>query len=307
MTAATPSAAPPRTGKVSPFAWSIRRELWEHRSIYLAPAAIAAVVFVAFLVSTIGMPGRRLQTLRLDLAHQSMIMGEPYAFACAAILGASMLVAWFYCLGAMFNERRDRSILFWKSLPVSDLTSTLAKAAVPLVVLPLITFVLVAASEGVMLLSSTMILIAGGVSPAIPWTAGSISQEGVLLVYELVTAALWQAPVFGWFLLISAWAKRSPFLWAVLPPLAICLVERIAFGTTHLLGLLTDRLFGSEHHALVNGAGIQFNTKGAIPPTGLAAIDLEKFVSTPGLWVGLAIAAALFAVAVWMRRRADPI
>ena len=303
MTAAATSSST----RTRPFAWSLRREIWEHGSIYIAPAAICGVVILGFLSSTVGMPHRRLQTLQLDNAHQAVVMGEPYAFAAAAIIGVAELVAWFYCLGALFNERRDRSVLFWRSLPVSDLTATLAKAAVPMAVIPLLTFVLVALTEGVILLLSTLIVAASGVSTAIPWTVGSVGQEGVLLSYEIVTATLWMAPVYAWFMLVSSWAKRSPFLWAVLPPAALCLLERLAFGTTKLLGLLSDRLFGAEHHALVHGAGIQFNVKGAIPPTGLAAIDLEKFVSAPGLWIGLVLAAATFAATVWMRRRRDPI
>ncbi|MBS0332993.1 MAG: ABC transporter permease [Proteobacteria bacterium] len=305
MTAAVTS---PR--KVRPFAWSVRRELWEHRSIFFAPLAIAGVVILGFLVSTMGMPERRLQTLHLDAAHQSVLMGEPYAFAEAAVTAAVVIVAWFYCLSAMFNERRDRSILFWKSLPVSDTTATLAKMFVPLVAAPVVAFVLIAATEGLILLLSTVILVAGGVSAATPWTVGSVAAEGVALVYGLACMSLWMAPVYAWFVMISAWARRMPFLWAVLPPIALAIFERLAFRTSYIGDVLTDRLSGAERHALVAGAGLHFHDgKGPmpIPPSGLAALDPAKFLSTPGLWIGLAAAAALVALSVWLRRRREPI
>ncbi|MBS0362960.1 MAG: ABC transporter permease [Proteobacteria bacterium] len=304
------TAASTVPNKVQPFRWSVRRELWEHRSILIAPVAIAAVVLVGFLISTAGMPGRRVQTLQLDAAHQALVMGQPYAFADAAITATVVIVAWLYCLSAMFNERRDRSILFWKSLPVSDLTATLAKAMVPMAIIPAVAFVLIAVTEGLILLLSTLILAAGGVSLATPWTIGSVAEQGVVLAYGLVCLSLWLAPVYAWFLAVSAWAKRTPFLWAVLPPVALCLLEKVAFGTTRLASLLADRLTGSERHALVAHAGLQFQMpKGPapVPPSGLASLDPGKFLSTPGLWIGLAVAAGLTALAVWLRRRRDPL
>ena len=60
----------------------------------------------------------------------------------------------FYCLDALYGERRDRSILFWKSLPVSDLTTVLSKASIPIVVLPLLTFAVTVATQLIMLLSA---------------------------------------------------------------------------------------------------------------------------------------------------------
>ena len=59
----------------------------------------------------------------------------------------AFLVGVFYCLDALHGERRDRSILFWKSLPVSDLTTVLAKASVPCRVLPPRAFALALATQ----------------------------------------------------------------------------------------------------------------------------------------------------------------
>ena len=130
----------------STFAWSLRRELWEHRSIYIAPLAVAALVIVAFIFS-LGSAGHKLSLIAtLPPAKQAALVVLPYNIASSVILFTSFLVAVFYCLDALYAERRDRSILFWKSMPVSDRTTVLSKAFIPLVVLPLIAFTIALAT-----------------------------------------------------------------------------------------------------------------------------------------------------------------
>lgn len=293
--------------RVRPLYWSVRRELWETRSIYIAPAAAAVVVWCGYLISTIGMPARRLETLKLDPAHQSIVMGQPFVAAHAAITLTVMIVAAFYCLGALFNERRDRTILFWKSLPVSDLKTVLSKAAVPMAILPVVGLVVTVVAQAVILLLSTLILAAAGVSAATPWTPGFVAGEGVALLYAWVTLTLWLAPVYGWLLLVSVWAKRAPFLWAVLPVLALALLEKLAFNSTHVLHLLFDRITGSYDAAFVTASAAELKARGGMPALGLDALDPGKFVTSPGLWLGLIAFAGLLAACVWLRRRREPI
>src|SRR5437016_11212901 len=123
-----------------PMYWSVRREVWENRSIYIAPLIVAVVVLFGFLVSTIGLPERRQAVLLLDPARARAAIEAPYNMAAIMLILTAFIVGVFYCLDALYGERRDRSILFWKSLPVSDLTTLLSKATIPLVVLPLVTF-----------------------------------------------------------------------------------------------------------------------------------------------------------------------
>src|SRR2546423_13396600 len=160
-----------------PFLWSVRRELWENRSIYVAPLIVAAVVLFGFLVSTIGMPERRQGVLLLDPAHQRAAIGMPYDVAAMMLIFTAFIVGVFYCLDALHGERRDRSILFWKSLPVSDLTSVLSKITIPLVILPLIAFALVVCVQLIMLLMSSANLLAHGMSPATTWAHFPVLQN----------------------------------------------------------------------------------------------------------------------------------
>src|SRR5207302_11456448 len=147
-----------------PMYWSVRRELWENRSIYVAPLIVAVVVLFGFLVSTIGMPERRQAVLLLDPAHQRAAIGAPYDVAAMMLIFTAFIVGVFYCLDALHGERRDRSILFWKSLPVSDLTTVLSKVTVPLVVLSLLSFAMVVVTQFIMLLISTAVLLPRGLA-----------------------------------------------------------------------------------------------------------------------------------------------
>ncbi len=131
-------------------------------------------------------------------------------------MGTTGIVAMFYCLDALYGERRDRSILFWKSLPVSDLTTVLAKASIPLLILPLLTIAITVVTFWIMLLLSAPALLANGISVATVWSHVGLWQISQGLVFHLLAVhALWYAPIYCWWLLVSAWAKRTPILWAV--------------------------------------------------------------------------------------------
>src|SRR5215475_11559622 len=181
-----------------PFYWSMRRELWENRSIYVAPLIVAIVVLFGFLISTIGLPERRQAVLLLEPARARAMIEMPYNVAAMMLIFTAFIVGVFYCLDALYGERRDRSILFWKSLPVSDLTTLLSKATIPLAVLPLVTFAIVVATQLVMLLWTSALLITHGMSPGSTWTNFNLFQQSFVLLYGLVAIALWHAPIYGW-------------------------------------------------------------------------------------------------------------
>src|SRR6266446_3874519 len=232
-----------------PLYWSVRRELWENRSIYIAPLIVAAFEVFGFAISTIGLAGRRRAVLLLDPAHQRAAIEQPYDLAAMMMIFIAFIVGVFYCLDALHGERRDRSILFWKSLPVSDLTTVLSKATIPLVVLPLVAFAIIVCVQVVMVLQTGVVLIFHGMSPATTWAHFPVFQNWLVLLYGLVAIALWHAPIYGWLLLVSGWARRATFLWAVLPLIAIQIFEKITFGTSYFGSFVNHRLFGFAPHA----------------------------------------------------------
>jgi ABC-2 type transport system permease protein len=129
----------------------------------------------------------------------------------------------------------------------------------------------------------------------------------MMLLYHLLTVhLLWYAPIYGWLLLVSAWARRAAFLWAVLPLLAIGFAEKMAFNTSHFAAWLQYRFSGPEAFTFSAPGGVSAEA-GGMSMTGMTSLDPGKFFSTPGLWIGLAIAAVFLAAAFRLRRYRGPI
>jgi ABC-2 type transport system permease protein len=297
----TQGIAPDVMRATRPMYWSIRRELWENRSIYIAPLLVAAIVLFASLISMFGLP-RRMRAARAgDPAKLHAAVVSHYNMAPAPIILATFLVGFFYCIDALHGERRDRSILFWKSLPVSDRTTVLSKASIPLAVLPLIALTLGLATQFIVLLWSTAVLQGSHGGAALLWTEFRFFQEPLVMIYGLTVHVLWFAPIYGWLLLVSAWARRAPFLWALLPPLGMAAFERIAFSTSYFGTMLKYRLMG----AMTEAFAVRPGSAGIIDQ--LSQLSPGRFLSAPGLWVGLAFTAAFVAGAIRLRRNREPI
>lgn len=280
-----------------PFYWSVWREVWENKSIYIAPLIVAGVILFGMLVSARHLPDLRRKALLLEATRQRAAIELPYDIVAMMIIITAFIVGVFYCLDALHGERRDRSILFWKSLPVSDLTIVLSKATIPLVVLPVIVLAIVIVTQFTMLLLSSAFLLTSGLA-ATTWANFNLVQQSLILLYSLIAIALWHAPIYGWALLVSEVARRATFLWAVLPLLAIGFFEKTTFNTSYFGSMLEDRLLGFAAPA--------FNFQ---PHHGVALESLTpgRYLSTPGLWIGLIFAAAFFAVAVRLRRYRGPL
>ena len=292
------------TKPTRPFYWSVRRELWENRSLYIVPLIVGAVEVFGFAISTIGLAERRRGVLLLDPAYQRAAIEQPYDLAAMMMIFIVFIVGVFYCLDALHGERRDRSILFWKSLPVSDLTTVLSKATIPLVVLPVVAFVITVCVQLIMVLETSVVLIFHGMSPATTWAAVPFFQDWLVLLYGLVALALWHAPIYGWLLLVSGWARRATFLWAVLPLLAIGIFERVTFGTSHFASLIKYRLMSWAAEAF---AFHPHNPQGNPTIDSLAQLTPGRYLSIPGLWIGLVFAVAFLVAAIRLRRYRGPI
>jgi ABC-2 type transport system permease protein len=274
--------------------WSVTRELWENRSIYLAPLIVAAVFLAGFFIGLIWLPERIRTALALGPMEQHEAIARPYLMVALVLMFVDLLIAVFYCLDALYGERRDRSILFWKSLPVSDLTTVLAKAAIPILVLPLVTFAVTVVTQCVMLAVSSAVLAASGIDTATLWTSVPFFKTSLINLFHLVVVhGLWYAPFFGWLLMVSAWAKRVPFLWATLPPVAIGIVEKMALNTSYFGAMLRHHFMGARDVG-TPGGGMTMDM--------LMPDSLGQFLAAPGLWTGLALTAVFLFVAIRLRR-----
>lgn len=288
-----------RLAPTRPLYWSVRRELWENRSIYLAPLAVAAFAVAGLVIHGVTMP-----------SHLAGMLGRgpgalpsssfTYRVMALLMLATAFLVGAFYCLEALSGERRDRSILFWKSLPVSDRTTVLSKATIPLVVLPLLTFVAIVAMQGVMMLLSALALLAQGQGVAALWHELHLFRAWPALLYAVAAMTLWHAPIYGFLLLVSGWARRAAALWALLPLLAAGALEWLTMGTWRVAAEVQYALLGWYGRAFAPRVGE------TIPFHPLATLTPGRFLATPALWIGLAVAAACLAAAVRLRRQREP-
>ena len=301
MTAPSHSPAHP----VRPFYWSVRRELWENRAVFVAPFVVASLMVASLLFSLRGLPQAVLAAADAATKDPAVKMARfmvamPFDGGAAAVIVTSVVVAVFYALGSLNGERRDRSILFWKSLPVSDRTAVVAKATVALVVQPLIAVALIVVAHLIMMALAAAVLSANGVDPVLLWNRLHPLTMWLMLPYGLFFNVLWWAPIVGWLMLVSAWARRTPILWALAPPLGLSLFELLTLHTHRLWSFLMYRLDDGLRIFSVGG-------RGKAPIQTLSQADPMPMLVNPDLWLGLLAAGGLFAGCVWLRRRGDPL
>ena len=216
------------------------------------------------------------------------------------------IVAFFYALDSLYADRRDRSVLFWKSLPLSDAETVLSKFTVAVIVIPLVAFVGALLAQFVIAGGGAAKLAAAGHAAGIMWQPDAILGGIALSLTWCITAMFWYSPVVAYLMLASAWAPKGPFLWAVLPPVGLSLLEIVLLRTAHVKGFLADRLFGlyrllSSREDLI--------AKGPDNTIHISDIDLvaslKAFYTSPELWLGVVAAGLMLAAAMWLRRYRD--
>jgi len=282
------------------FYWALKRELWENRWLWLAPSGVALVLAFGVATYAFKITGPMRAIAAVAELHQRQAISQPYDVVAGLMMGIGLIVAAIYCVDALYGERRDRSILLWKSLPVSDAMTVIAKLTIPVLVLPVIIWALTVAVQVVLLLLSTAVLAAHGESAALLWTQLHLGRDAIGLLYHLVALhGISTVPVYAWLLLVSAWATRAPFAWAILPPSAIMVFERVAFGTTRIASLFMKQLGG--------GVSAPPPPPGATLMESMNAVPLGRLIAAPGLWMGFVVAAMFVVGAVRLRRGAQPV
>lgn len=286
----------------------VRRELWEHKALWIAPLAVAALILLSML-----MPGRGHDGIPHIVMDGHELGHESRAAVFAVLLWAltipqllvMMIVLFFYATDCLYAERRDRSILFWKSMPVSDAQTVLAKLLVALVLVPLGVYALALVTD---LLAAGILQLrfAEIVSRFMEWDAGVWLQVQGLMLLGLLIAMLWYAPVVAYLLLVSAWARRNVVLWVVLPPILAMIGEEIAFNTDYVKNFLGHRL-GGVWGELGLGRGLSRLGEAHSLSLGrmIEAIDATPVLTSLHLWLGVAAAAALVFAAIRIRRYRD--
>lgn len=297
----------------------VRRELWEHRALVWAPLAIAALIVVGALFSTQVTGGITIDVetdeatffaaLSTDPLRQSQLFAVWMGALMIPQLAVGLIVVFFYLLDSLYAERKDRSILFWKSLPISDFATVGSKAFVALVAMPLWIWML-SLIAGLGVFTAVTLRVSGtALDPlaqfhALTW----VMLQGTLLI-DLVVASLWYAPIAAYLMVASAFAHRAPVLWAVLPPLGVIVAERVVFDTSYVASALGYRLAGffQEFNPGFRSDGESVDTDRLFSAIGesFEGLNAAPLLASIDLWLGVLAALVLLGVAARLRRWRD--
>lgn len=314
----------------------VRREFWEHRSLWIAPLVWAGIIIVLsawvflFLIPKHAPAGaleathvEEIQGLNADdrkELSQAIETGKAHEVANATVsfsfLGISLLISiftsivvFFYLIDCLFSERRDRSILFWKSMPLSDTQTVLSKLAVALVVVPLGVLVLGAVTQ-LVLFSIFWLRFHGTLFGNVlaDWNFVGWFQALVVELAILLCGVVWYAPIAAYFLMLSAWARKLVFLWAIVPLAAIPALEGVFFQTNNVAQFIGRRFVGFVPAMHLNESAFNMGNHGVAAPRiseVLAAVDVPGVLLSSEAWLGMAAAAAMIYVTIRIRRYRD--
>jgi ABC-2 type transport system permease protein len=276
----------------------MRREFWEHRGLWLVPTIVAALLALATLVSvSFDFHGNRVPALGAQ--QQLMVLNMSQMMFALIIYVAAAFVVGFYALDCLYAERKDRSILFWKSLPVSDGMTVLSKFLVALVAVPLLVFVLALASQMLAFLIWELRVATGHAPDVVRWDAlGWLRGVTVIFLITLL-ASLWYAPVIAASMLLSAWVKKNPLLWSVLGPVLLVMFEYIVFRTGYIASVIRYRSDALWKVLAPHNGQSPENLR------ILSDLNWADAFSFPNLWLGVVAAAALLWAAARVRRYRD--
>jgi ABC-2 type transport system permease protein len=295
----------------------LKRELWEHRSIFVTPIAIATIVTLGVLATLVFASGFAAE-LDLVIFGAQNIAGDPERKV--ALTGFFLTTSWvflialailtvFYTLDSLYSERKDKSILFWRSLPVTDAETVVSKLITAIIVIPVVTVIGIIGTHIVnLIITSIWVSMKGGDGWMLIWGSVSLIDNWLAALVIVMASAIWMSPFIGWFLLVSAYTKRSPLLMAFMPPILIGLLEGIILRT-HVFAenvlargdgmpifrtVDIERFFNEEQWRVADGA-----------TNLLVHLDIVGFFVSPAMWAGVAVCGLLSTGAIYVRRYRD--
>jgi ABC-2 type transport system permease protein len=292
--------------------WLIKREFWEHKGAFVwTPLVVGAI---AFLLGAMVMLNDHPNIPDEQIKHMAGFVMGMMTFP---MLVVTYCVSLFYLAGAMYEERKDRSILFWKSLPISDTATVLSKAVTALIVAPTLTYA-IAFGFGFLLLMLYAVVQASGsqLNMSLLFDNFGLVQIPLFLLGSIPVYALWALPTAGVLLLVSAWARSSPLRWVVSLPLVVGGALgwlNYSFGSAENMdwywqdivsrGLLSNVPFS---WFVLNPS---FSLDSLRSPQGwgdvLKTFSSWRQLTTPNLWIGVAAGSVMIYAAIRIRRWKD--
>ncbi len=288
---------------------NFKKEIWEYKRILLwVPIAIAALMILVPALNLMLVDSLQLHNLEevLSQADGKSLTGLSgiYLAFISGIFGpfimAVIIVQLYYFLSCLFDERRDLSVFFWRSLPVSDISTILTKLFTGAFLIPGI-FLLFATALAIFfaILLVIAIIVAGIFLDTSLWGLLSVSSLSLNILGAwavILPMAFWLFPVYAWLMLASIFAAKAPFLWALLPVILLLSIEAfiVSFlGMNHFYlseTLLSYLQFSDDliRHSTIGGFESSFS---------LFRLLLNK-ISIPGIFIGVGLLASVY----WLRK-----
>lgn len=300
----------------------IRRELLEHRAIFIAPIVVALIISLAAIFGQVSISGIEQADKALDIGilgltnlgdeYRSGILNGLMIGISSGLVVAMGIVAMIYSLDALSAERKDRSILFWRSMPITDFETVLSKLLTTMLIIPLVTLAVIMVTHlAVLLISSVWLMTKGANAWHLIWSAAPFVDNWTATLVFLLALPLWLSPFIGWFLFVSVVAKRWNFLAAFLPIVLLPILEGILFKSTAFAQAFFVRTFqmplfpdwDNVYEALKSGKHMELEDGVSISLWSM--LDMGHFLSSPGLWIGLVVCGLFTTAAIYVRRYRD--
>ena len=315
------------------YKWLLKREFWEHKGgFFWTPAVVGALMTIFLAISmTIGITVKNHHGMQIngeqvtnlgkivsaeEKAQIVTAISQGYVGTSAPLWFVMAFVVFFFCLGCLFDERKDRSVLFWKSLPLSDTQTVLAKVVAGIVLAPALAVLGMIVLQLGFLILFTLYAAVHGIN-ALPylWSPTHLVAMWLKLAVLIPVNALWALPTMGWLLLCSSFARSKPFLWAVMLPIVVGVMitwmQLMQSFSLHS-GWFWRHVVGRLLLSLIPESWINLDSLRALEHAnadpGIALSNLLSFgaiadqFASPNFLIGVAAGAIMIAAAIWLRR-----
>ncbi|HEX5693449.1 MAG TPA: hypothetical protein VFY00_02390 [Arenimonas sp.] len=318
------------------FKWLLKREYWEHRGgLFWAPVITSAIfvffTIVALALAAFGINQADEMEIGLNLSEGVAQLADPANRADVTaglelifymlgnpVMGVMAVVGFFYCLGSLYDERKDRSILFWKSLPVSDRETVASKLFTAAIIVPAVGVVGATVTALLIMVVLSVFILMHGANPIYLWDVGAIARAIFNMVATIPVYALWALPTIGWLMLCSAWFRRVPFIWAVLIPILSGVLVWMV-GLMKVFGLGAEWFWAQVVGRVLSGTlpGMDIIYRMAHNPPemyGDGPQEIAREISMtanytvfaiPQMWIGIVLGALMIYAAMRLRGTRD--
>lgn len=285
------------------------REIQEHKVAFVYAPFFVSII-LCFVIASVYFGGTNIQTDQFNFSTEyydeeiRQAMQSVSSVSRIDIVRTGLLVLGFpilltvgfgilaYSLSTFADERKDRSLIFWRSLPVSDLITVLSKVfivtlIVPLMVLPYIILLQLVSMTSASIFFATNDIVSFG------WLWGSyIITDWFRIIFSLWAQALWSLPLFVWLMLAGTYAAR-PIAGAIVPPVILIVLEGVIFKTNLVLEFIENRIgFWSRSDSFPK----EYQEIRVVDVS-----DILLLFSTQAFWIGILASVILVAGIVYVR------